>query len=283
MQKITNGALTVEISEIGAEIQSVKNAEGKEFIWNGDSAYWTGRAPVMFPICGGLKEDKYLYNGSEYTLPKHGFGKLMEYEVDSNDGSKITFLLKANDETKKGFPFDFELRITYALDDNNINVTYDVKNTGADKMYFSIGSHEAYAIPEGIENYHIQFDKDVTLNAYILNGNLLKHEYITVLENDDVFPLNDEYFAVDALVFKKVDFDKATLVSNNGSRKISVEFPGCDYFLLWKKPEAKYLCLEPWAGIPDSEGSAYELETKEGIIPLDAGKIYTKTHIITFE
>ncbi len=283
MQKISNEVLTVEISEIGAEIQSVKNAEGMEYMWNGDPAYWTGHAPVLFPICGGLKEDKYIYNGSEYTLPKHGFGRFMRYAVESIEATKITFLLKADEETKKGFPFDFELRITYALDGNKLTVTYAVANVGNDRMFFSIGSHEAYSIPEGIDNYHIQFDKNVTLNAYKLNGNLVENEYITVLENGDKLPLNDGYFAVDALVFRKVDFAKAALVSNNGSRKVTVEFPGCDYFLLWKKPQARYICLEPWAGIPDIAGSDYEISNKEGITPLDSGKGYIKQHVITFE
>ena len=282
MQKITNGVLTVEILETGAEIQSVKNADGKEFIWNGDPAYWTGRAPIMFPICGGLKEDKYTYNGGEYTLPKHGFAKLMEYEVESKEDSKVTMLLKSNEETKKAFPFDFEMRVIFALDDNKLITTYSVTNKGED-MFFSVGSHEAYAIPDGIENYHIQFDKDVTLNSYILDGNLLEDNYITVLENGNKFPLKDEYFAVDALVFKNVDFKKASLVSNNGERKITVEFPDCDYFLLWKKPQAKYLCLEPWAGVQDIIGSEYDISKKEGIVSLLAGKEYTNTHTITFE
>ena len=283
MQKITNDFLTVEILETGAEIQSVKNADGKEFIWNGDPAYWTGRAPVLFPICGGLKEDKYTYNGEEYTLSKHGFGKLLEYEVESKETSKITLLLKANEETKKGFPFDFELRITYSLDGNKLVTVYSVANKGGEEMFFSIGSHEAYAIPEGIENYHIEFDKEVTLNSYILDGNLLEDNYITVLEKGNKFPLKDEYFAVDALVFKKVDFDKAALVSNSGERRITVEFPNCDYFLLWKKPQVKFLCLEPWAGVQDIIGSDYDISKKEGIVSLGAGKEYSKTHTITFE
>jgi len=283
MQKITNDVLTVEILETGAEIQSVKNADGKEFFWNGDPAYWTGRAPVLFPICGGLKENKFTHNGKEYTLFKHGFAKLMDFEVERSEKSEVTFLLKANDETKKSYPFDFELRITYYLEDNKLITVYAVKNLGGDEMHFSIGSHEAYMIPEGIENYHIQFDKEVTLNSYILDGNLLEDNYITVLENGDKFPLKDEYFAVDALVFKKVDFDKASLVSNSGERKITVEFPDCDYFLLWKKPEAKYLCLEPWAGVQDIIGSDYDISKKEGIVTLGAGKEYSKTHTITFE
>ncbi|MDD4689425.1 MAG: aldose 1-epimerase family protein [Eubacteriales bacterium] len=283
MQKITNDVLTVEILEKGAELQSVKNADGKEFLWNGDPAYWVGRAPVLFPICGGLKEDKYTLNGSEYTLSKHGFAKLVDYDVEDKKEDSVTFLLKSNEETKKQFPFNFELRITYSLKDNSLITAYAVKNLDADKMYFSIGSHEAFMIPEGTQNYHIQFDKEVTLNSYILDGNLLEDNYITVLEKGDKFPLKDEYFAVDALVFKNVDFDKAALVCNDGSRKVTVEFPGCDYFLLWKKPEANYLCLEPWAGVQDIIGSDYDITKKEGIIALDGNGIYEKVHTITFE
>ncbi len=283
MQTISNDFLTVEISEKGAEIQSVRNSSGKEFIWNGDPSYWTGRAPVLFPICGGLKEDKYLYNGKEYSLSKHGFAKFSMFETENISKASITFLLKSNEETKKHYPFDFELRITYSLDNNSLRVIYSVKNKTAEQMYFSIGSHEAYSIPEGIENYYIEFDRDVTLDSYVLNGNLLENNYITVLEKGNVFNLKDDYFAVDALVFKNVDFCKASLVGSKSDRRITVEFPGCDYFLLWKKPGAKYICLEPWAGIQDIVGSDYDISKKEGIITLEPSGEYTKTHTVTFE
>lgn len=283
MQTIKNDFLTVQISEKGAEIQSVKNKDGKEFMWNGDPAYWTGRAPVLFPICGGLKQDKYLCGGKEYTLSKHGFAKLSVFDVVKEEESSVTYLLCANDDTRIHYPFDFELRITYTLNKNSIVTEYSVKNLSNDTMYFSIGSHEAYSIPEGIDNYHIEFDKDVTLDAYILDGNLLEDNYITVLKNDRQLPLKDSYFAVDALVFKKVNFDKASLVCNDNSRRIKVEFPGCDYFLLWKKPGAKFICLEPWAGVQDIVGSDYDISKKEGIIPLKSSAEYNKTHIITFE
>ena len=52
---IKNEALTVDISTIGAEMQSVREADGTERLWQGDPAFSAGRAPVMFPVCGGLK------------------------------------------------------------------------------------------------------------------------------------------------------------------------------------------------------------------------------------
>ena len=86
--------------------------------------FWSGRAPVLFPICGGLKEDKYTFGGSEYTLNKHGFAKLMEFEVEAQGDGYAVFLLKSTPETKKNYPFDFELRIKYALDGDSVHVEY---------------------------------------------------------------------------------------------------------------------------------------------------------------
>ena len=82
MITLSNEKITVKINELGAEIRSIL-CDGKEIMWGGDPAIWSGTAPIMFPICGGLKEDKYLYKGNEYILTKHGFAKLSVFELKS--------------------------------------------------------------------------------------------------------------------------------------------------------------------------------------------------------
>ncbi len=278
--EIKNDKLSVGINTLGSELMYINGCNGTEFLWNGDENVWHLRAPILFPICGGLKEDKYYYNGKEYTLGKHGFAQEMEYEGRKISETKAEFVLKSNAETLKCYPFEFELIITFELDGNRLGVTNTVKNCGMNTMYYSVGAHEGYYCPEGIEDYYIEFEQPQTLDSYILNGNLLEDNTLRVMENNTIFPLKYEYFAVDALVFKNIAFHKVSLVHKNSSKKVAVEFDGANYFLLWTKPNANYICLEPWHGVQDIVGSDYDITTKEGIIKLDSSECHVSVHTI---
>ena len=281
MVTLKNNLMTVEISEKGAEMRRV-TVNGEERLWSGDPAVWTGTAPVMFPICGGLPEDKFTYGGKEYTLNKHGFARLMDFEVEKQNGLSATFLLKSNAETLKMYPWEFEFRIIYSLKGSRIKIDYDVKNLSEDTMYVSPGAHEAYACPEGIEDYDVIFEKKETLYSCELVGNLISDKLIPVIKDTDTLPLYYSCFAVDALVFKDMKSRFATLRNRKTGKSTSVSFDGFDYFLLWTKPGAGYICMEPWTGIPPILGSDKDITAKEGITAVAAGGILSLTHSIYF-
>ncbi len=281
MVLLRNKTIACEINEIGAEIRSVKQ-NGTERMWNGVKEVWGGVAPLLFPICGGLRDDKFIFDGKEYTLQKHGYARFMKYEVEKQSETSVTFLHKSNEETLKSFPFSYELRVIYTLSDNTVSVSYEVNNTDSKKMYFSIGSHEGYATPEGIEDYDIIFPNKETLNAYMLDGNLLQKNTLPIIKDSNVLPLYDKYFTVDALVFKDLKSESATLRNRKTGKSVTVSFPGKPYFLLWHKHSAPYMCIEPWAGIQDPQDSDYDITKKEGIIELPVGETYKATHTIEF-
>ena len=66
--EIKNSKLTVGINTCGSELMYINSSRGTEFLWNGDEKMWSYRAPVLFPICGKLKDDTYTYNGKKYIL-----------------------------------------------------------------------------------------------------------------------------------------------------------------------------------------------------------------------
>lgn len=278
---ISNNDISVIISTFGAEIKSVTKS-GKELIWEGNPEYWSGQAPLLFPICGGLKDDKFVFEGKEYNLPKHGYARLSEFELESHDIEKAVFLLRSDDESLKQYPFEYELRVIYTLDKSKLNVEYNVKNMTDKNMYFSIGAHEAYACPEGIEEYSIVFDKAEDLNASRLEGNFLKYETVNVGKNISEFPLKTEYFATDALVFLDLKSKKVSLKNRKTGEAIEVDFNGFPYLLLWTVPGAGYICIEPWCGIPDFVDSDYDITKKKGIIKVLPESICSKTHSILF-
>lgn len=280
MITLQNNKIQVKINELGAELKSVI-CNGTEYIWQALSEIWGKSSPLLFPICGGLKDNKYIFEGKEYTLPKHGFVSEALFSVEYADDEKAVFLHKSNDETKKCFPFDYELRVIYTLKDTALTVTYQVDNLSDGTMYFSIGAHEGYYTPEGIEDYDIVFPEPETLNTYAVYGGLLSNETFPIIKDSNTLPLYEKYFTIDALLFKDIKSRSAILRNRKTGRGIKLDFGFAPYFLIWHKPNAPYICLEPWAGLPDVIGSDYDITKKEGILSLNRGQTYHAQHTIT--
>ncbi len=278
---LSNNRITATISSRGAELISVKK-EGKEKIWIGTPEVWGFHCPVLFPICGGLKDDKYIYGGKEYSLQKHGFARLTDFEVESVGGEKAVFLHRFNEETFKKFPFKYEFRVIYSLNGSELKVEYNVKNLAESEMYFSVGAHEGYYCPNGIEEYSVIFEKPEMLESSILNGNLLEYNTVNVGTNTCELPLKYEYFAADALVFLNLKSKKLSLKNRKTGETVGLEYEGHDFLLLWTKPNANYICLEPWCGCPDFVDSDYDFKNKKGIIKLLGKEETTKAHKILF-
>ncbi len=281
MVVLKNERLEVSINEKGAEIRRV-TLDGVDQFWSGDPTYWQGVAPVLFPVCGGLRDDKFIFDGKEYNMPKHGFGRFLDFVPEKVGKYSVTMLATDTPETFESYPWHFEFRITFTLRSTVLEVRYDVKNISDNRMYFSVGSHEAYACPEGIEDYDIIFPQKETLNAYVLDGTLLTQEADTIIKDSNVLPLYTKFFDIDALVFKNVISRSATLRNRKTGRSVTVEFPDRDYLLLWTKPGAGYICIEPWCGIPGTVGDDYEIEKKEGIKSVESGDTFTSVHKIHF-
>lgn len=279
MVQIQKGGLTARFNEKGAEMKSLC-LNGTEYIWPGDPHFWAGSAPLMFPVCSGLLDDEYCLDGKTYAMQKHGYARFCDFQVESVGEDTATFLLRSDEESRKQYPFDYELRIIYTLSENALNVRYDVKNLSPDTMYFSIGAHEGYYCPEGIEEYDVILPEPETLDSTVLEGNVLGYQKIRVLENSDTLPLKYDYFQVDALVFENLKAKSAVLKNRNTGRSVRVSFPDFDYFLLWTKPGANYICMEPWCGISDRVDADKNFKTKEGILTVPAGESLIREHTI---
>ena len=279
MITIKNEHIIAKFNELGAELKSLIY-DNKEYIWNGDEKHWSYSCPILFPICSGLKDNEYILDHKKYTLTKHGFARQSMFHIENLNDDSVTFLLCSNEKTKESFPFDFELRVTYTLTDKMLNVTYNVKNLTDGSMYFSIGAHEGYDCPEGIEEYEVIFPQNETLDAYELDGNALLESKTRIIENSDRIALKYDYFVKDALVFKELKSRSTVLKNKSNTKSVKITFEGFDYFLIWTKVGAPYICLEPWCGITDSADTDQNFKTKEGIITLKKGEEFTNIHTI---
>lgn len=275
---IKSDALTVVISSRGAELQSIRDSQGFERMWQGDPAYWTGRAPILFPVAGGLRDNCYTMDGERYEMPKHGFVRQREWQVEEAGERSATFLMR---DKHPGFPFDYELRAIFAVDGSSLSVTYRVTNCDSRAFWFGLGAHEAYATPGGLESYSIEFEQPERLDDYVLEGNLIGRTPRLMGENVKVFPMKTEYFAVDALVFPTLRSRSVTLSSTQHDRRIRVDYPEHSVLMLWTKPGAEYLCIEPWINAPDFTDSDMQIEHKPGCIRLKPGETVERTHTIT--
>lgn len=279
---IKNERLTVEISTYGAEVQSVK-CDSRECMWSGDPEVWEGHAPVLFPICGRLTEGNYIYNGEVYELCGHGFAKTAEFEVEKADKTEAVFLLRDNDDSKSHYPFAFEFRVIYKLTENELSVKYSVKNTDNKEMYFSVGAHEAYACPGGIEGYSLKFEKEEKFDTLLLDGSFLNRKSFEISKTSDTLPLKYEYFKLDTLIFDKLNSKKVSLVKNSGETVAEVDFSQFENLLIWTMQNAEFVCIEPWNGLPDYTDTDGDIKTKAGIIVLESKKSYACEHKIKFE
>lgn len=282
MIHLQNNEINLDISLIGAEIHHLRDRNGVERIWQNEPDFWPSHTPLLFPIAGALKDNTWYYQGKAYTMPKHGYVRQLPFELESADETHAVLVLRGEAIRHEGYPFECELRVCYALRGNQVEITYRTRNVGASPLYYSIGSHEGYACEGGIEQYEVVFPEDDALEQTLLDGSLIRNETRTLPLHDHVLSVRPEDFAGDALVFLNARSREVTLRRRDRAYEVSVSFPQCDVLLLWTKPGAPYLCIEPWCNAPDRVDSDQQLEHKPGMIRVEPGEEHAVAHTLTF-
>ncbi len=283
---IQNDYLCISVNQIGAELCSIKDKSGTEYMWNADPGIWQGHAPILFPIVGALKENTFYFNKKLYELPQHGFVrnnnaiKLVEQKTD-----KLTFCLEANAETLKSYPFKFALFTTYKLDKKAITISHKVENKEKSPMYFSIGAHPAFKCPvnnnEEYSDYYIELEKaEKAYTHKITKTGLIGDPSDLILDMDNIINLEHSLFEKGALVFKNLKSKKACLVSKRTGKILEISFNNFPYLGIWAKTTGNYVCIEPWQGIADSINSNQDITQKEGIIKLEGLSEYETMYSI---
>ncbi len=270
---LSNSILSAVIKTCGAELISLKNNSGEEYIWEGNPDFWGKHAPVLFPIVGTLKNNEYRYQKKYYSMSRHGFARDMKFKIKTQSATQIVYSLTANDATQEMYPFDFELEISYTLVEKKLTVCYTVINNSNERMPFSIGGHPAFALPEPFENYALAFEKAEHLVRYPLENDLLSNTGVLIPTKDNFLPLSYPLFEKDALVFKHLESNKITLFENQKPR-LHFHFEDFENFGIWTKNQAPFICLEPWLGYSDTVSSNGNFEEKEGIRWVEPASTY---------
>ncbi|PJI08959.1 MULTISPECIES: aldose 1-epimerase family protein [Clostridium] len=292
--KLENEIFKVEVAENGAELTSLKSKKNEnEYIWTADSKYWGRHAPILFPIVGRLKNNQYRINDKVYDLPQHGFARDMKFQVESKSDDKVVFKLLWDEETIKKYPYKFELRVTYVLNGDTIEISYNVKNVDDKDIVFSIGAHTGFNCPVigkqseedelKFNNYYFEFEKPETVGVSRLNGDsLLRRNTSPFLYASNIINLDEKLFKQGVLIFKDLNSKSISLKNNKNKSTITVKFDGFPYLGLWSKESgAPFVCIEPWFGHADFEDFNGDFREKEDGIKLEAGKEFTCTYSIS--
>lgn len=283
---LENDFLSIQIKNTGAELGSLFHKKQQtELLWQGDATFWSGQAPVLFPIVGMLKNGSYNHEGQTYKLPRHGLArKSNQWSFEQLSEVSIKGILKANEETLKVYPFDFELGIEYQLKQQVVTVIYSIKNLGEEKMPFSIGGHPAFNCTVNNQvsysDYFLKFEKFENSKRHFLNKEgLFNGETAMVLNNTDTLLLTPRLFDDDALVFKDLKSESVILQGPQG-KVLKVTYKNFKTLGVWAAPSAPFVCIEPWIGYADTINSTQNLFDKLGSVTLEAGKEFKASYQI---
>jgi len=286
--QIENEFLIATIAEDGAELISLKSKKNNiEYIWQGDPAFWGRHAPVLFPVVGRLKDDQYTYQNQTYPMSQHGFARDSLFNVIEHGAELVSLSLKSNKETKKVYPFDFELILSYLLEEDNLVVRYQVENTGASDMYFSIGGHPAFNVPleSGLtfDDYYLSFSPKKSRTQIPLAGPFADFEHKTLGQTNTSLDIRRELFNEDAIIFETKGANAFTIETDEGAHSISLSYTDMPYVGIWSPypQEAPFVCIEPWCGIADEVNATGNLVDKKGINTLAASDIFKTQYTLT--
>ncbi|WP_420142533.1 aldose 1-epimerase family protein [Sphingomonas sp.] len=273
--RIENGLIAAEVDPLGAELVRLQDEQGRDLLWDGDPAFWTGHAPILFPIVGALAGGVLRLDDEEYPLPRHGFARRRAFTLVERDAARVTFRLEADAESRAVYPFDFRLDIGFLLMRTTLTCEALLHNPGAAPLPASVGFHPAFRWPlpwgGARESHRLRFEKNEPAPIRRVDGDgLLRPEHLPSPIVGQDLPLADALFEDDALI---LDRPESRLVSYGvpGGRQMRIGFAGMPMLGIWSKPGAGFVCVEPWQGIADPVGFAGDFPAKPGVVEIAPG------------
>ena len=287
---IKNNYLEVEISDNGAEIKSIKYLN-KDYLHNSDPKFWGRSAPLLWPNIGTIKNGTATIDGVSYPMKKHGFLRDTMCQVESQSEDKITFVVTADENTLKLYPYDFKIQITYELLEQTIHSNLKFTNNSKTTMPFNLGLHPAFKVPlnegEAFEDYKIIFDVPGTYEmptVVLTDGTIDYEKRIRTFTNLKELPLNYSDYDFDALVFEDILSHQITLTNKDESHGVVFNFEDFPMLGIWTPNHIKspFICLEPWIGCADAPQSNGDFKTKRDLINVEPNSSTTVKYSIKF-
>lgn len=284
---IASPALSADISPLGAELMAVRDAAGRDLLWNGDPAFWTGRAPILFPTVGMLRDDRYRLGDRTFTLPRHGFARRKTFVVEARGADRVTFRLEADADTLAVYPFAFRLDLVFTIEGARLAMTGMLTNTGDVPLPAGFGFHPAFRWPlpygEPRAAHEIVFESDEPAPIRRLGpDSLVSPAPVPTPVRGRVLKLEDGLFVNDAIIMTDPVSRGLVYGAPNGP-KLAIDYADFPQLGIWTKPGAGYVCIEPWQSFAAYSDFAGELWDKPGIVRLEPGEKRRWTMGVTLE
>lgn len=280
---LKNSSLTVLVSSLGGELQSIHTQDGIEYLWQGDPKSWNRHAPHLFPYIGRLTNGQFFYQGQSYKLKQHGFLRDNELTLEKNTDTELILSFDDNVETRTRYPFSFHFTLTYRLQGNKLTTIYQVENKTDDVMYFGLGGHPGFNVPIDadltFEDFYLAFEDGISPKQTLLSENYFISDHVVpyVLEKNNCIPLKHDLFDHDAIILSNAG-NTVAIRSNKSNHSILFNFSDFDYLGLWQTPktDANFICLEPWTSLSSKDGEITDFEKQENLVALPSGEICKK-------
>lgn len=274
--QLRSAARTAAINPFGAELSVLRAADGRDLLWNGDPAWWAGRAPILFPIVGELRDGRYEWQGARYDLSRHGFARRRRFELVRSNEEQAVFRLVEDADTLKVYPFRFELEVTFRLDGTALGIEAAVRNTGSGFLPASLGFHPAFRwplAPGGARDaLSIEFETEEPgpIRRLDARGLLTAQRHPTPVRGT-ILMLEDALFREDVVIFDQLR-SRSLTYGAPGAARLRISFPDATYLGLWSKPGAGFICIEPWRGVADPVDASGALDAKPGMMLIGPGE-----------
>ncbi len=269
---LSSGQLTVAVAALGAEMQFLRTADGQDLLWHGDPEFWSGRAPILFPIVGRAVDDMVCSGGVDAEMKQHGFARRQDFVLDMVSETSCRHVLTPSEATRAVYPFSFQLSVTHALTANTLSVMAEVKNDDDRDLPFGFGFHPAFSwpLPGASAPHLVQLqDGGSPKRRPLRSDGLLEPALVDGPFDDGTLEITDDLFADGALVFPG---------ANGSLRYGPVDGPHLEFtfenlpdLALWRPLGAPFLCVEPWHGTASHVGDGPDIASRPNSVLLAPG------------
>ena len=285
--EVKSDQLTVQFKTLGGALSSIKDRDGIEYLWQGDATYWSGQAPVLFPICGSLREDVAIYSHADGTetkgsIPRHGLVRKNEFDLVDQTENSVTFAIEDDENTYQNYPYHFRLEITYTVTGKTVRTQYKIFNKETSKvMPFFIGGHPGFNCPlfddEAYDDYYLEFEKEETCSVsrpFPETGLLDFQDRSPWLDSQKEVDLSYDLFSVDAVTLDELQSRTIALRSRKHEKGLKVNFQEFPNLIIWSTlNKGPFIALEPWSGLSTSLEEGNHLEDKKNVRLLEPGQV----------
>jgi galactose mutarotase-like enzyme len=280
---LRSGAIAATIKADGAELCSLKNADGLELLWQAGPA-WPRHSPVLFPIVGRVKNDEYRHRGKTYPMKQHGFARDFRFDWVEQGAASCRLALVDSDATRTIYPFAFRLEVSYAVDNADLKIGFDIINAGDEILPASVGAHPGFNWPlsSGLakEAYSLTFSDEEPAPIRRLEAGLLRARPEPSPIHGSTLALAEHLFVDDAIIMDRVASTSVRYAADRGP-SIEVSWEEFRELGVWSKPSgAPFVCIEPWHGYVSPAEFDGEFADKPGLMLIAPGEKRTLSYCV---